>query len=136
MTKNATAPKNETSPKAFLMERVMSDLPPADEAQHYDDHDEQHRQHEQRNGGAVRYIAGEDADLEALEAEHRGCIDWTAVRQKEDDRQVGERENDPENQPDGHDRQDHRQDDLVVAAPETRTVNGSGVNHILRNGCD
>src|SRR5262245_43050609 len=118
MTKNATAPKNETSPKAFLMKRVMSDLPPPDEAQHRDDHDEQHRQHEQRNGGTVRYIAGEDADLQTLETEHRGRVDRTAIGQEKDDRQVGEGEHDAEDQPDGHDRQDHRHDDLVVAAPE------------------
>src|SRR5947207_13796357 len=101
------------------MARGMSDLPPPDKAQHKDHHDKQYREHEKRNGGAMGYVTGNDADLETLKAQHRGRIYRTAHRHQKDDGKIGKRKYDAENQADGHDRQDHRHDDLVVAAPET-----------------
>ena len=48
-----------------------------------DHHDEQYRQHEQRDGGAVRYVAGNDAGLETREAQDRGCAYRAAHRSSE-----------------------------------------------------
>jgi hypothetical protein len=47
MTKNATAPKNETLPAVLLMKPTMSNLPPPNKAQHCYDHDQEDRQHKQ-----------------------------------------------------------------------------------------
>jgi hypothetical protein len=115
------------------MTRRISDLPPPNKAQHPD---EQHGQHEQRDGGAMRHVAGKDTDLEPLEAKDRGCVYGAAVGQKKDDGKVGKRKHDPENQADSHDRKDHRQDDLVVAALEAGTVDRRRIDHILRYGSD
>jgi len=84
----------------------------------------------------VRHVSRDDAGLEAGEAEHRGGADRAAVRHQEYDRQVGEGEHDAEHQADGHDRQDHRQDDLVVAPPEAGAVDGRRVDHVLRHRGD
>src|ERR1700757_3143841 len=113
MTKNAMAPKNATSLVVWAT-AFISDLPPPDEPQHADDDDEQHRQHEQRNRRAMRHVAGDNADLEALETQHRGGANRTAIGQQEHDRQIGEGEYDTEDQADGDDRKDHRHDDLVI----------------------
>src|SRR5271155_5971161 len=93
--------------------RGMSDLPPSDKAQHDDHQDEQYRQHEQGYRRAVRDIAGEDADLKTLEAEHRGSVDRAAIGQQIDDAQIGKGKGDSKNQADDDDRRDHRYDDLV-----------------------
>src|SRR5690349_9085984 len=118
MTKNAIPKKNATSRSEPIKARGMSDLPATNEAQHDDHHYEQHRQHKQRDGGAMRHVARDDAGLKTRKAQDRGCTDWTAHGQQEDNGKIGEREHDAEDQADGYDRQDHRQDDLVVAAPE------------------
>ena len=55
----------------------------------------------------------------------------TAHGHQKDDGQIGEREHDAENQADGHDRQNHRHDDLVVAPPETGAVDGRRVEYVL-----
>src|SRR6202051_2526609 len=136
MTKNATAPKNATSLTTLATTGFMSDLPPPDKAQHKDHHDEQHRQHEQRDGGAMGHVAGNDADLKTLKAQHRGCAHRTAHGHQKDDGKIGKRKHDTENQADGHDRQDYRHDDLVVAAPETGAVDRRRVDHVLRDRSD
>src|SRR6185312_2314377 len=135
MTKNATAPKNETS-RAVLATAFISDIPPPDEPQHTDDDDEQHRQHEQRDRRAMRHVAGNDADLEALKAQHRSRADRTTIGEQEDDGKIGEGEHDAEDQADGHDRKDHGHDDLVVPAPEPRPVHGRRIDDVLRHRGD
>src|SRR6185437_14319695 len=114
----------------------MSDLPPPNEAQHADHDEEQHRQHEQRDGGAMRHIAGKDTDLEAFEAEDGSGVDRTAIGQQKNDREVRKREYDAEDQAHGDDREDHRKDDLIVAAPETGAIDRRRVDDVLRNGGD
>src|SRR6185312_10709033 len=114
----------------------MSDLPPADEAQQHDHQNEQERQHDQRNGGAVRHVAGVDADLEAEIAQDLGRVDWAALGQEIDDTEIGEGEDRAENQSDDDNRRDHRQDDLVVAAPEPGAVDDGGVDDVLRHRGD
>ena len=56
--------------------------------------------------------------------------------QQEDNGKIGEREHDAEDQADGHDRQDHRQNNLVVATPEARAVDRGGIDNVLRNRGD
>src|SRR6516164_8778539 len=116
---------------------LMSDyLPPSDKAQHADHNEEQHRQHEQGDGRAMRHVAGDDADLESLEPQYGGRIHGATLGQEVDDRKVGEREYDPEDQAYGDDRKDHRQDDLIVAAPEAGAIDCGGVDDILRDRGD
>src|SRR5262245_52021960 len=139
MTKNPIAAKKATSlavSLAVLATAFMSDLPPPDEPQHAHDHDEQHRQHEQRNRRAMRYVAGDDADLEAFKAQHRGGADRTAIGEQIYDGKIGEGEHDAEDQADGHDREDHRHDDLVVAAPEARAIDDGRIDDVLRHRGD
>ena len=69
-------------------------------------------------------------------AQHRGCAHRTAHGHQKDDGKIGKRKHDAENQADGHDRQDHRHDDLVVAAPEAGAVDRGRVDHVLRDRGD
>src|SRR5437868_11342977 len=98
MTKKATPKKNATSQSERVKARGMSDLPATNEAQHDDHHDEQHRKHEQRDCGAMRHIAGDDAGLKTRKAQARGCTDRTAHGPEKDNRNTGEREHDAEHQ--------------------------------------
>ena len=81
-------------------------------------------------------VTGNDADLITLETQHRGGAHRTAIGQEQHDRQVGEGEHDAEDQADGDDRQDHRHDDLVVAAPEAGAVHRRRVDDVLRHRGD
>src|SRR5947207_1263366 len=136
MTKNATPKKNATSRSERVNARGMSDLPATNETQHNDHHNEQHRKHEQRDGGTMRHVAGNDAGLKTRKSQDRGCSYWTAHSQQKDNGKIGEREHDAEDQADGHDWQDHRQDNLVVATPEAGAIDRGGIDNVLRNRGD
>src|SRR5262252_10954546 len=84
----------------------------------------------------MRDVARADADLESLKAEDRCCADWTAHGQQKDDGKIGKGKHSAEDEADGHDRQNHRHDNLVVAPPETSAVDGRRIEYVLRDRRD
>ena len=80
----------------------------------------------------VGNVARQDADLECQRAQHLRTVDRSALGQQIDDTQIDEREYSAEDERDDDDRQDHWQDDLVVASPEPGAVDRRRIEHVLR----
>src|ERR1051326_481047 len=131
MTKPARAAKKELSLRAVLMIRRTSDLPAPNEAQHQNDQDEEHGEHEQRDSRPMRDIARQDADLEALKAQYRGGAHRAAHRQEIDDAEIGEGEHRAKDEADHNDGGDYRHDNLIVSPPEPGTVHRRSIEHVL-----
>src|ERR1051325_2425700 len=131
MTKPARAAKKEPSLTAVLTIRRTSDLPAPNEAQHQNDQDEEHGEHEQRDSRSMRDVTRQDADLEALKAQYRGGAHRAAHCQEIDDAEIGEGEHRAKDQADHNDGGDYRYDDLIVAPPEPSTVHRRGIEHVL-----
>jgi hypothetical protein len=76
-------------------------------------------------------VTRKDADLECERAEHLRAVHRAALGQQVDDAEIGEGEDRAKDHGDQNNGHDDWQDDLIVAPPEARTVNGSSIEHVF-----